>query len=96
MRKLIWMPAADRDLDRIDAWLEQEASAETSIKILLAIRERANRLIDFPHAGPALRDQGFRKLLVLGTPYIIAYRIEPQAVQILRVHHEHENWRAIR
>jgi len=90
------MPVADRDLDRIDAWLEQEGSPEISVKILLAIKERANRLIDFPHAGPALRDQGFRKLLVLGTPYIIAYRIEPRVVQILRVHHEREDWRSTR
>lgn len=33
-----------------------------------------------------------RILRVLGTPYLIHYQISNQEVEVLRVHHEREDW----
>jgi toxin ParE1/3/4 len=93
MRELGWTEPALADLVRISAYLEREARPEIALNILTAIRHRANMLVDFPHAGPPVRDRGFRSLRVHGTPYIIAYRLDVGTLEILRVHHERENWR---
>jgi len=38
------------------------------------------------------RVAGTRELVVVGTPYIVVYRIEPAAVVILRVLHGAQRW----
>ena len=93
MRELRWTKAALADLYRISAYLEREARPEVALNTLSVIRYRANLLLDFPHSGPPVRDRGFRSLRVHGTPYIIAYRLGTGSLEILRIHHERENWR---
>ena len=93
MRELIWTKPALADLYRINTYLEREARPEVALNTLSKIRHRANLLLDFPHAGPPVRDRSFRSLRVHGTPYIIGYRLGTGSLEILRVHHERENWR---
>ena len=93
MFKIDWTGPALSDLREIEAWLEREASPEFSLRTLTAIRFRAKFLGDFPRGGRPHRD-GERILRVFDTPYLIRYRILPEikAVQVLRVHHEREDW----
>lgn len=93
MQKLNWTHAALADLRKIDAFLTREASPEITVRMLKSIRARANVLVDFPHAGPIVEDRSFRSLKVQNTPFLIAYRVGPNSLEILRIFHERENWR---
>ena len=91
MRLIEWTLSARADLRSIEAWLEREATAESALATLIAIRARAQFLADFPHGGRPHRD-GTRVLRVFHTPYLIRYRIGDDRVTVLRVHHEREDW----
>lgn len=91
MRRIDWTGPALNDLRVIDDWLTREATPDLAVRILSAIRTRSHFLVDFPHGGRPYRE-GRRILRVLGTPYLIQYRILDDVVQVLRVHHEREDW----
>ncbi|MBN2973625.1 type II toxin-antitoxin system RelE/ParE family toxin [Roseomonas aeriglobus] len=88
---IFWSPPAEADLDRIAEWLDDHRGLEMSARVLEAIGQRTHFLADFPHGGRPLAD-GKRALLVLDTPYVIIYRLRDGLVEIVRVHHERENW----
>ena len=85
------LPARD-DLARIDE-LYSAQDPEFAEKVgRLAIR--AGRFLsDWPGSGSLVSDGGLRKWPVLGTPYILMYRILPDRIQILRVRRNREDWR---
>ncbi|HEX8300855.1 type II toxin-antitoxin system RelE/ParE family toxin [Sphingomonas sp.] len=91
MPTLNWTQPATDDLWAIDAWLEENALGEIAIATLVAIRARARFLENFPRGGRPLRN-GMRVLRVINTPHLILYRLAGDSVEILRVHHEREDW----
>lgn len=92
MRRLNWTVPARDDLRSVDAWLTEEASPQIAMRTLAEILERARFLLDFPHGGRPFLDRQFRILRVFNTPYIIIYRIKGDAIDILRVQHERQDW----
>ena len=95
MRDLEWTVPALRDLEVIDNWLSAEADAETAIRILSAIRERANFLLEFPRSGPPV-DGDHHALRVRGTNYSLLYRvIDEEKIQIVRIFHAKQDWRPV-
>ncbi len=93
MPELNWTTPARIDLHGIEAYLSNEASGEVAVRILTAIRGRADLLRRFPQAGPMIRDADFRSLRIQGTPYLLTYRLTGSSVEILRIFHERQNWR---
>lgn len=93
MFNLKWTGPARSDLRAINDWLEREASPAFAARTLATIRYRAKFLEDFPRGGRPHRD-GLRILRVFDTPYLIRYRLvtDREEVQILRIHHEREDW----
>ncbi|AOH83691.1 hypothetical protein AWL63_06625 [Sphingomonas panacis] len=91
MSRIDWTVPALEDLRAIDRWLHKNATPDVAVSIITRIRARARFLEDFPHGGRPHRD-GLRILRVIGTSYLIRYRIVADAVQVLRVHHEREDW----
>jgi plasmid stabilization system protein ParE len=87
--QVIWSGPARAGLRPIDDWLPQNASAEVAVRILAAIRFRADILVDFPRSGRPYGDD-HRVLLVQQTSYLIRYRIARGTVEVLRVHHERQ------
>jgi len=57
-----------------------------------AIEAAVRNLVDYPHLGRPGRVKGTRALVVSGTPYVIAYRVEPDAAVILRLLHGAQQW----
>lgn len=57
-----------------------------------AIEAAVARLADHPQSGRPGRALGTRELVVPGTPYIVAYRVEQAAVVILRLLHGAQRW----
>ena len=64
------------------------AAAQIVDKIYHAIQ----MLSDHPGVGRSGRVPGTRELVVSGTPYIVPYRVQKQAVEILRVFHGSRRW----
>lgn len=93
MYTLAWTVPALGDLRKIEAWLERERSPAFALRTLMMIRHRARFLEDFPRGGRPYQGE-LRVLRILETPYLLRYRIleASGAVQILRVHHEREDW----
>jgi toxin ParE1/3/4 len=59
---------------------------------VLRIEIAASQLAEYPLVGRAGRVPGTRELLVLGTPYLLAYRVKADAIEILRVLHGARRW----
>ncbi|MEN2786057.1 type II toxin-antitoxin system RelE/ParE family toxin [Sphingomonas qilianensis] len=93
MLDIEWSGPALGDLRRINSWLEENAAPEYAVRLLAAIRYRAEWLRDFPRGGRPFRGD-MRVLRVYQTPYLIRYRVVEalQKVYVLRVHHEREDW----
>jgi toxin ParE1/3/4 len=89
--RIVWTSPALADVRGIDDWLSKEATRSIALRTLGAIGSRAHFLEDFPRGGrPFGKEQ--RVLRVYDTPYVIRYRIIDEEVQIIRVHHEREDW----
>jgi len=86
-----WTVSASNDLRSIDAWLSDRAGPDVAVRILTAIRFRADFLRNFPHGGRP-SPGGIRVLRVSETPHLILYRLADDVVEILRVRHEREDW----
>lgn len=57
-----------------------------------AIQAAVDRLADHPAMARPARVAGTRELIVVGTPYIVVYRIEAAAVVVFRVMHGARRW----
>lgn len=88
---IVWLEAAEADLERILDYIEQE-SHQGALAMALALRKEADVLLsDHPKAGRTGRRRGTRELVVAGTPFILVYRVRPSRVEILRVLHGKQN-----
>lgn len=56
------------------------------------IEQQVALLAEFPKMGRSGRVKGTRELVVTRTPYIVAYRIKGDVVQVLRVLHGAQQW----
>ncbi len=83
--KLLWSKKALARLGKIRARIAEDdpSAAERVARRLL---ESADRLIDFPQLGRARLD-GTRELVVVGTRYLLVYRIRSDHVAIAAVMH---------
>lgn len=86
-----WLPEAERGLAAQLDWIA-EYSPWAALDMGDAIHAAVGRLADYPAMARAGRVAGTREMVVVGTPYIIVYRLEPSAVVILRVLHGAQRW----
>lgn len=88
-----WLPEAQRSLAAQLDWVAQH-DAWAAIDMGDAVHPAVGRLADHPAVGRPGRVTSIRELVVVGTPYIVVYRVEPSAVVILRVLHSAQRWPA--
>jgi toxin ParE1/3/4 len=86
-----WLGEAERSLTAQLEWIA-EHDPWAALDVGDAIHTAVGRLADYPAIARAGRVPGTRELVVVGTPYIVVYRIEPSAVVILRVLHSAQLW----
>ncbi len=89
--RIEWLPIAERDRDSQLAYIG-DRNPGAAIKMGDAIEIAVRQLADHPHIGRPGRVKGTRELVVTGTPYVIAYRVEPNAVVVLRLLHGAQRW----
>lgn len=89
--KLVWSTYALEDRRAIFAYLESHdpaAAAETDEMIHTAV----HNLRSYPNMGRQGRVENTRELVVVGTPFIVAYIVMPDRVKLLRVLHGAREW----
>lgn len=88
---ILWNKQARRDLRAARAYIARDnsrAADEQVMRVLSAI----DTLQRFPERGRPGRRVGTREMSVVNTPYIVAYRLLADKIQILRVIHERQSW----
>jgi toxin ParE1/3/4 len=89
--KLRWTDGAVEDLQAARDYLETEnprAAWEAISRIMSAVE----RLEQFPQMGRSGRVDRSRELVVTGTPFLVAYQLKGESVQILAVLHAARKW----
>ena len=93
MRRLLWLPDAILDLQRLHAFLGDH-STDAANRLLLDLYRAAGSLVDFPELGrPYDRADSFRELVMpFGRrSYVLRYRITEENIIIVRVWHAFED-----
>ena len=86
-----WTQRARRQfLSIIDSALEDNPSAAE--RVYDAIMHSISRLVTFPEMGRRGRVPGTRELVITSQPYIVAYRIRGQTIDILAILHGAQKW----
>jgi addiction module RelE/StbE family toxin len=89
--KLEWSSFAIADREQIFDYIAAD-NLVAAISVDERISERIGQLMRFPESGRPGRVEGTRELIIVGTPYIAAYRFTRKAVRILRVLHGAQMW----
>ena len=84
--RIRWTPAAADDLQHIFDYLK-ETEPDLAHSTILEIRESVRSLKTFPHRGRPGREPGTRELLHNRLPYLVAYRVRGDVVEILHIWH---------
>jgi toxin ParE1/3/4 len=88
---LYWLPAANEDRVEIYDHIERDSPANAIIvddRIVKAV----SILATFPETDRPGRRPGTRELVIPRTPYIAAYRINGEAIEILRIVRGARRW----
>jgi len=89
--EIVWLNRALYDIEAIIAYIESE-NPPGARSVFARIREESSRLAEFPQIGRPGRIGGTRELVIVGTPFIIPYRVVGQRVEILAVMHGARQW----
>jgi toxin ParE1/3/4 len=81
-----WTPAAAGDLQHIKDYLT-ENHPELSQSTVLELYESVLSLKTSPFRGRIGREDGTRELVLTRLPYIAAYRVKGDAVEVLHIYH---------
>jgi len=91
--KIRWSPTAISDVESIRDCIAQD-SPRAAHRIARRIKESVDRLRLFPLSGRIGRVPGTRELVIPGTSYIAAYRVDLEEVLIAAVLHGRQRWPA--
>jgi toxin ParE1/3/4 len=86
-----WLRQALHNLDNIATYVAEDDPAAAR-DLVAEIEEVAGLLARHALLGRPGRIPGTRELVIAGTPFILAYRVAADEVQILRVLHGAQRW----
>jgi len=89
---IIWSPEAIQDLISLRAYIAEDSPAGARRIVLRILHDVEHLLPDNPSMGRPGRVPGTRELVIPQTPYIVPYRMQREAIQILRVYHSARRW----
>ncbi len=89
--RIDWRPKAERDLDAIIDYIAAD-NPRAAVEQGEEVYEQVTDLKNFPERGRRGRVQGTFELVIIRTPYIAAYRIKGNKIQILRILHSSQPW----
>lgn len=91
--QVVWLESAERDLDEaFDYLLERNPAA--ALRTYEAVHDQLALLADQPGLGRPGRVTGTRELVIVSTPYLLAYTVDRRADAVigLRMLHGARLW----
>ncbi len=88
---IVWSPRALSHLEDLRAYIAHDSPTAAS-RLAASLLTAVERLADMPNLGRPGRVSGTRELVVAGTPYLIAYRVRSNRVEIIGVFHGRQKW----
>ena len=89
--KLRYTAYARDNLIKIRNYISQH-NPQAANRVISHIRQQAQLLSDYPNLGKKGRCEGTREFVINLYPYIMAYRIHSDEVQILAIIHTSTFW----
>lgn len=91
--RIRWTMPAAADLENIKNYLMQHYPqfAEPTVR---TIYQRIRLLKESPYRGRPGHRAGTRELVVSPLPYVVVYRVQPDAVEVLHIYHGAQDWRS--
>jgi toxin ParE1/3/4 len=89
--RIVWTEPAFHDLTAARTYIARDnpPAADRQVERVLAA---LIGLLRFPELGRPGRRAATRELVINRTPYIAAYRVRGDAIEILRVMHNRQRW----
>jgi toxin ParE1/3/4 len=88
--RIRWTCAAAEDLEHIKDYLT-EHHPQFAKSTVIELYETIRSLKTSPRRGRLGREEGTRELVLPRLPYVVAYRIKEQAVEVLHIFHAAQN-----
>jgi addiction module RelE/StbE family toxin len=89
--RLHWTRRALRRLDSIGSYIAAD-NPDAAEKVVSRLVSATQLLVQNPALGRPGRIPGTRELVLVDIPYIIAYRVERGAIELLTVMHTSQQW----
>jgi toxin ParE1/3/4 len=89
--KLVWQQRARAQILELFSYISHDSIAAAEAQVD-AIESTLQLLEKFPYMGKQGRIAGTRELVISETPYIVAYTVLEDEVQILAVTHGAQRW----
>jgi addiction module RelE/StbE family toxin len=86
-----WTRRARHRLDEIGARIAEDNPAAAD-RVVSAIARGIEQLGRAPGRGRPGRIPGTRELVIVGTPYIVAYRVHDNDIEIVTIQHGAQLW----
>lgn len=90
--KIVWTRKASRHLRAAFEYWDREGSSASASLMLDRIFSAVELLERYPEAGRPGRIPGTRELVIVPTPFLIAYRTRRGAIEILALLHGARKW----
>jgi addiction module RelE/StbE family toxin len=88
---IVWSkPAEVSFLEHIEYLLARSPSGAANV--VAAVIEGVEGIEEYPFKGRQGRWRGTRELVIARYPYIVAYRVRVDVIEILYVHHTRQQW----
>jgi addiction module RelE/StbE family toxin len=89
--KIVWTELAQAHLHAAYDYIaaDNERAAESTLEKIISVAEHLSR---HPRLGHVGRLENTRELTIPGVPYIVVYRLQPKALEILAVFHAARKW----
>ncbi|MDB5651516.1 MAG: toxin Y4kP [Hyphomicrobiales bacterium] len=91
VRNILWTERALRRLDSIGEHIAKDNSDAAAI-VIARILSSEETLAEHPAMGRPGRIAGTRENVIASLPDIIAYRVRPEAIEVLTVLHGAQQW----
>lgn len=91
--KIAWTKLALSDLRHVWEYIATD-NAQAADGVLGSIGKAVHSLLSYEKLGRPGRTKGTRELVIVGTPYIVPYRIRRDRIEILAIIHSSRRWPA--
>jgi addiction module RelE/StbE family toxin len=91
VKPVVWIDKALDDLIAIGKYISQD-NPSAAYKTLVKIKASADTLEYSPNLGRLGRVKGTRELSITNLPYVLAYQVRKEDIQILAIMHTSRKW----